>query len=149
MGSERPLPLVRPAATRPVPRSEMTRRDDVGEPLEGDGTEDTMVDGCGDNTGDAGDRYRGSLHFGTTAAEASRGESLEQLLAEEEPDALEDEGGDTGWRDRRSQREIAQLVTGGEGSHSRTDPDMLGTGFDDSGLSAEEAALHVIRRLPN
>ena len=62
----------------------MTRRDDTGELLEGDGTEDTMLDGNGDNTGDAGDRYRGSLRFGTTAAEASRGQSLDQLLAEEE-----------------------------------------------------------------
>ena len=29
----------------------MTRRDDAGEILEGDGTEDTMLDGNGDNTG--------------------------------------------------------------------------------------------------
>ena len=39
----------------------MTRRDDVGEVLEGDGAEDTLLDGNGDNTGDAGDRYRGSF----------------------------------------------------------------------------------------
>ena len=38
----------------------MTRRDDVGEVLEGDGAEDTLLDGNGDNTGDAGERYRGS-----------------------------------------------------------------------------------------
>lgn len=121
----------------------MTRRDDAGEPLEGDGAEDTILDGDGDNIGDAGDRYRGSLCFGTTAAEESRGESLGQLLAEEEPDAV---GGaaNPGWMSRSSQRELAQLVTGGEGAHSRTDPDLLGLGRKDTGLSAEEAALHVI-----
>ena len=68
----------------------MTRRDDVGELLEGDGAEDTVLDGDGDNSGDAGDRYRGSRRFGTTATEAARGQSLDQRLAEEEPDAVED-----------------------------------------------------------
>jgi len=123
----------------------MTRRDDVGELLEGYGTEDTMLDGNGDNTGDAGDRYRGSLRFGTTAAEESRGQSLDQLLAEEEPDAVEDGGGEPERSDRRVQRELAQRVTGGDGSHSRTDPDLVGPDRGDTGLSAEEAALHVIQ----
>lgn len=129
----------------------MTRRDDVGELLEGDGTEDTVLDGTGDNTGDAGDGYRGSLRFGTTATEASRGQSLDQLLAEEEPDAVDDEAGVPEWSDRRPRRELAQLVTSGAGSHSRTDPDLVGLDRGDSGLSAEEAALHVMEppRQPN
>jgi hypothetical protein len=121
----------------------MSRRDDVGESLEGDGTEDTLLDGNGDNTGDAGDRYRGSLLFGTTAAEQSQGESLDQLLAEEEPNAVDDEGEYAEWSDRGTQREIAQLVAGGERSHSRTDPDLVGPDRGETGLSAEEAALHV------
>ena len=125
----------------------MSRRDDAGEILEDDGTEDTVLDGNGDNTGDAGDRYHGSLRFGTTAAEQSTGQSLDQLLAEEQPD---DEGGgdNRGWDDRSSQREIAQLVTGGDGSHSRTDPDLVGPERGGVGLSAEEAALHVIEPGP-
>lgn len=122
----------------------MTRRDDVGELLEGDGTEDTLLDGSGDNSGDAGDDYRGAFLFGTTAAEASRGESLEELLAEEEPDAVDRDGDDSPLSDRRLRREIVQLVTSGEGSHSRTDPDLVGPDRDDTCLSAEEAALHVI-----
>jgi hypothetical protein len=120
----------------------MSRRDDVGELLEGDGAEDTMLDSDGDNTGDAGDGYRGSLRFGTTASEGSRGESLDQLLAEEEPDAVGDEAEDPDWDDRRPGREIAQMLTGGEGSHSRTDPDLLGKDQGGAGLSAEEAAVH-------
>jgi hypothetical protein len=126
----------------------MTRRDDVGEILEGDGAEDTMLDGNGDNTGDAGDRYRGSLLFGTTAAEQSRGQSHDQRLAEEEPDTVDNEGEILAWHDRRTQREIAQLVAGANGSHSRTDPDLVGPDLYHLGLSAEEAALHVTELPP-
>jgi hypothetical protein len=122
----------------------MTRRDDVGEALEGHGVEDTMLDGSGDNTGDAGDRYWGSRLFGTTAAEQSQGQSHDQRLAEEEPDTVDGEGDAPDWDDdRRTQREISQAVSGADGSHSRTDPDLIGLDFGDFGLSAEEAALHV------
>ena len=123
----------------------MTRRDDVGEPLEGDGAEDTMLDGEGDNTGDAGDQYRGSRRFGTTAAEEARGQSLSQRLAEEEPDAVEDGPDPDSSDDRRERRDLAQLVTGGAASHSQTDPDLIGLDRGDVGLSAEEAALHPIQ----
>ena len=123
----------------------MTRRDDAGELLEGDGAEDTALDGDGDNIGDAGDRYRGSRRFGTTAAEEAQGQSLDQRLAEEEPDPVED-GRKPEWSDdRRQRRDLAQLVTGGEGSRSRTDPDLVGVDRGDAGLSAEEAALHPMR----
>ena len=114
----------------------MTRHDDAGGVLEGDGAEDTLLDGDGDNTGDAGDRYRGSRRFGTTAAEQARGQSLDQRLAEEEPDPVED-GRQPAWSDdRRQRRELAQAVTGRDGSHSRTDPDLVGLGDRDRALSA-------------
>jgi hypothetical protein len=123
----------------------MPRRDDVGEFLEGDGAEDTILDD-GDNTGDAGHRYQGCRQFGTTASEAARGQSLEQRLTEEEPDLLGDGTGRLGWSDdRRQRRELAGAVSGGDGSHSRTDPDLLGLDPPGRGLSAEEAALHPIR----
>ena len=125
----------------------MTRRDAAGGILEGDGIEDTtLVDG--DNTGDAGDQYRGCLRFGTTTAEASRGPSLDQLLAEEEPDPAQGALGGSDGSGRRSRRELARLVSGGDGSHSRTDPDLVGMDRGETGLSAEEAALHVIPRGP-
>jgi hypothetical protein len=123
----------------------MTRFDDTGELLEGDGIEDTTLDEVGDNTGDAGDGYRASVRFGTTWAEQSRGQSLEQLLAEEEPDAADEGVSDSQSTEREAQRELAQLVTGGESSHSRTDPALVGPDRVDVGLSAEEAALHVTR----
>jgi hypothetical protein len=123
----------------------MPRRDDVGEFLEGDGAEDTMLDGEGDNTGDAGDRYRGCRRFGTTAAEEARGQSLRQRLAEEEPDPVADPAEPAWSDDRRLRQEVAQLVRGGEGSHSRTDPDLVGLDGGGTGLSAEEAALHPVK----
>jgi hypothetical protein len=126
----------------------MTRRDDVGEILEGDGAEDTVLDGNGDNTGDAGDRYRGSVLFGTTAAEQARGQSLDQRLAEEEPDPVDNEGDIPASDDRLNQREIAQLVSGGDVSHSRTDPDLVGPDRGGSGLAAEETALHLTQLPP-
>jgi hypothetical protein len=126
----------------------VSRRDDVGEILEGDGAEDTMLDESGDNTGDAGDRYRGSQLFGTTAAEQAQGQSLDQRLAEEEPDTVDNVGDVPDGDDRRTQREIAQLVAGGDGSHSRTDPDLVGLDPSGSGLSAEEAALHLTQLSP-
>jgi hypothetical protein len=123
----------------------MPRRDDVGEFLEGDGAEDTTLDD-GDNTGDAGHRYQGCRQFGTTASEAARGQSLEQRLTAEEPDLAGDGAGGLGWSDDRSQRrELARAVIGGDGSHSRTDPDLLGPDPPGKGLSAEEVALHPIR----
>jgi hypothetical protein len=131
-----------------VSRRYVARRDDVGALLEGDGVEDTTMDGDGDNTGDAGDRYRGALQFGTTFAEASRGQCLDERLAEEEPDVGQEPRDDDEWSGRRGQRELAELVAGGDGSHSRTDPDLLGHGDYDSGLSAEEAAMHLMYKPP-
>ena len=122
----------------------MTRRDDAGEMLEGHGAEDTFLDDIGDNTGDAGDRYRASLWFGTTADEQARGESLEQRLLEEEPDLILDEEVGVDLAGRRDRNEIRHLVMGGDGSHSRTDPELVGLDTADAGLAAEERALHVI-----
>jgi hypothetical protein len=99
------------------------------------------------NTGDAGDQYRGCLRFGTTTAEGAQGPSLDQLLAEEEPDPVQDALGGSDGSYRRSRRELAQLVSG-DGSHSRTDPDLVGVDRSEAGLSAEEAALHVIPQGP-
>ena len=47
---------------------------------------------------DAGEGYRGATRFGTTAEEERSGESLDQLLAEEEPDV----GPDAPWTDEET-----------------------------------------------
>ncbi|HEY0718861.1 MAG TPA: DUF5709 domain-containing protein, partial [Streptosporangiaceae bacterium] len=102
------------------------------------------------------DRYHGADRFGTTEAEEKDGESLDQYLAEEEPDvdpyaqaAAEDEKaqtegeylGETGEPDPRAGR----LVAGGEGAHTDSEPDLVASdvGIDVGAAGAEEAAMHV------
>jgi hypothetical protein len=85
--------------------------------------------------------------FGNTAAEQLEGESLDQRLAQEEPepdpwtDAAEDiDDGQVGAE--RSGR----LVAPDEGAHEDTERDALAfdVGIDGAGATAEEAAMHVI-----
>jgi hypothetical protein len=96
------------------------------------------------------ERPRGLNAFGNTAEEALRGETLDQRIAQEEPDvSWEDEqgldeqadaGGSAG--DARSGR----LVAPDEGLGSDENKDLVGydVGIDAGAASAEEAAVHVI-----
>lgn len=112
--------------------------------LEGDDLRDDVLD-----TGiDAGEGYRGANRWGTTADEESRGESLDQLLAEEEPEQSDD--GE--WTDEDSPtdddnvpaRRSGRLVAPDEGSHPDSEGDAVAydAGVDGAGASAEEAAVH-------
>lgn len=70
----------------------------------------------------------GSASWGTTAREERQGESLEQRLAQEQPDVLPGGHGHEG-----------RLVDNGAG-----DTQEVGVMSDDTaGMSAEEAAVHV------
>jgi len=87
--------------------------------------------------------------FGTTEREERQGESLDQLLAEEEPDQLPDEE----WTDedvpsddgRAWERRAGRLVASDEGSHPDVESDLIAAevGIDGGGASAEEAAVHL------
>jgi hypothetical protein len=99
---------------------------------------------------DAGDRYRGVDRFGTTADEQRRGESLEQLLAEEEPDISadfddEDEDVPADPGSTRQQR-AGRLVQPDEGAHEDAEAEVyaIDVGIDGAGASAEEAAVHLV-----
>jgi hypothetical protein len=122
---------------------------------------DTLDDDAVDDPLDAGiepaDRWSGANRFGTTAAEERAGESLDQLLAEEEPDIdpYADAGDDEdelvrrGYeREPRAGRLVAEdpdddLV---DFDGEDTEPDAVGwdAGIDGGGASAEEAAVHVV-----
>ena len=116
--------------------------------LEDDGTldaSDTLAGDPGDDPLDQGivppDRWSAGEGFGTTLAEERAGESLDQLLAEEEPE-LDPYAPDDGLEpDRRSGR----LVAEDEGAHSVAEPDLVGrdVGIDAGAASAEEAAVHT------
>jgi hypothetical protein len=103
---------------------------------------------------DAGEGYRGANRFGTTAEEERRGESLEQLLAEEEPEP----GSDEAWTDedepsdddRDSQPRSGRLVAPDEGSHPDAEDNSVAfdVGIDGGAASAEEAAVHLAEEPP-
>ena len=119
---------------------------DPSDSLDGDDLRSDVLD-----TGiDAGEGYRGATRFGTTAEEERRGESLEQLLDEEEPEVVADDE----WTDEDSPRDddhtsdprSGRLVTPDEGAHGdeETDAVAFDVGIDGGGAAAEEAAVHVI-----
>ena len=99
----------------------------------------------------APDRWAGADRFGTTPAEQRAGESLEQLLAEEEPDIdpYADEADDEDELIRRGyEREprAGRLFEEDEGAHDDEEPDAVAwdAGVDGGGASAEEAAVHLV-----
>ena len=124
--------------------------------LEDDGTldaSDTLDGDPGDDPLDTGilppDRWSAGEGFGTTLAEERAGESLDQLLAEEEPDpdpyaeAAEPEDDPLTGDDLEPR--AGRLVAEDEGSHPDTEADLVArdVGIDGGAASAEEAAVHV------
>jgi hypothetical protein len=110
--------------------------------------------------------------FGNTAEEEREGESLDQKLAEEEPDPAlqyddEDEvepgatgtdldldsgideqqlGDDFGDDQEVGDQRAGRLVSPDEGAHSDIDKDLVAgdVGIDGAAASAEEAAVHIV-----
>jgi hypothetical protein len=123
---------------------------DAYDTLEGDPGDDPLDEGV-----ITADRWSAGERYGTTAAEEEAGESLDQLLAEEEPDidpyADDDEGDDPAF-DRGSRSRFGpdprsgRLVAEDEGSHEDDEPDLVArdVGIDAGAASAEEAAVHVL-----
>jgi hypothetical protein len=95
------------------------------------------------DTGYSPPDYRPSAtRYGTTAAEQAAGESLDQRLAQEEPDIDGDILVEAGSPAPRAGR----LVAPDEGAHDADEPDViaLDVGRAGSAASAEEAAMHVV-----
>jgi hypothetical protein len=99
----------------------------------------------------AADRYAGANRFGTTPAEARAGESLEQLLAEEEPDVdpyaePADDEDELIRRGYEREPRAGRLVDDDEGFGEDEQADAVAwdVGVDGGGASAEEAAMHVV-----
>ncbi|HEV2640262.1 MAG TPA: DUF5709 domain-containing protein [Actinocrinis sp.] len=104
------------------------------------------------------ERHPASEGFGVTLAEARTGETLDQRLAQEEPDTGED--GPAAPQDSRGQLEddefpfgdapeqprAGRLLAEDEGSHATTDPSYFvrDVGIDGGAAGAEEAAMHLI-----
>ena len=132
---------------------------------------DTLDGKPGDDPLDRGvatpDRWSAGMRYGTTAEEEQEGESLDQHLAEEEPDDAFDSGDEdddeesgyvTGDEDIAGEDidglllddgpdpRAGRLVAEDEGAHADTEADLVArdTGIDGGGATAEEAAIHVV-----
>lgn len=99
----------------------------------------------------APDRWTAANRFGTTPAEERAGESLAQLLAQEEPDIDpyaepaddEDELTRRGYeREARTGRLVAPDA--GFGTDDEADAVARDVGIDAGAASAEEAAVHLV-----
>lgn len=108
---------------------------DPSESLTGDNTEDPLDPGY-----TVPERASHSWR-GDTAAEARGGESLDQHLAEEEPEVWAETDDDV-----EPESRTARLVAPDEGAHERTESDEIAmeVGRAGSASSAEEAAMHVV-----
>jgi hypothetical protein len=136
-------------------------------------TTDTLDGPPGDDPLDRGvvppERWSAGMRFGSTAEEQEEGESLDQLLAEEEPDvgAEDDEdeedederGEDDDWDENATDDDISRfeaedgpdpragrLVAEDEGAHADAEADLVArdAGIDSGGATAEEAAVHEV-----
>ncbi len=98
------------------------------------------------------EKWSAAQGFGNTPYEEATGESLDQRLAQEEPEpdpydettsADDEENLDDG---EVGDQRAGRLVDPDEGSGEDTESDLVGTdvGIDGAAASAEEAAVHVI-----
>jgi Family of unknown function (DUF5709) len=117
------------------------------------------------------ERWTAGIRYGTTESEQERGESLDQWLAQEEPDVdadLDGEDLDDQQLSRLARRSAGEniaeedldglllddgpdpragrLVAEDEGVHPPAEPDLVAhdTGIDGGAATAEEAAMHVV-----
>ena len=130
-------------------------------------TTDTLIGAPGDDPLDRGvvppERWSAGVRYGDTAAEQSEGESLDQLLAEEEPDDSldfdDDEPEDFEGDDDAGDEDVdglllddgpdpraGRLVAEDEGAHPDEEEDLVArdVGIDGGAATAEEAAMHVV-----
>jgi hypothetical protein len=132
---------------------------------------DTLDGEPGDDPLDRGvappERWSAGTRYGTTAEEQEEGESLDQLLAEEEPDSYagedsgndEDDEGDIAGDPDAADEDLdglllddgpdprsGRLVADDEGAHADAEADLVArdVGIDGGAASAEEAAVHTV-----
>jgi hypothetical protein len=125
---------------------------EVSENLDQMQSEDTLVDRGVDDILDEGyspaENWGPGEGFGSTADEAVQGESLDQRLAQEDPDAdpYADEEAEAPVDDEVGDARSGRLVDPDGGSGEDTEKDLVGddVGIDGAAASAEEAAVHVV-----
>ncbi len=114
--------------------------------------EDTLVDRGVDDVLDEGysppENWGPGEGFGSTASETEQGESLDQRVSQEEPDAdpYADEDAQAPVDDEVGDARSGRLVDPDGGLGEDTEKDLVGddVGIDGAAASAEEAAVHVV-----
>jgi Family of unknown function (DUF5709) len=107
-------------------------------------------------------RWSAGMRSDSTTANKDESESLDQLLAEEEPEAgsdLDEASADEDWDENATEDDVARLdlddspdpragrlVAEEEGSDGAGTADLVAhdSGIDGGGAAAEEAAVHVV-----
>jgi len=126
-------------------------------------TTDTLSGAPGHDPLDGGvvppERWSAGVRYGVTAREQSEGESLDQLLAEEEPDGTLDYDEDADLDQDAGDQDVdglllddgpdpraGRLVAEDEGAHPDDEEDLVASdvGIDGGAATAEEAAMHVV-----
>lgn len=92
------------------------------------------------------ERWSPAQKFGNTAEEQRDGETLDQRLAQEEPDIEPDFDSDLLDDGEVGDRRAGRLVDPDEGTGPDNEDHLFGSdvGIDGAGASAEEAAVHVV-----
>lgn len=114
--------------------------------------EDTLVDRGVDDVLDEGysppEKPLGLDAFGMTAVEQREGETLDQRLAEEEPDPAfdEDENAEILDDNEVGRQRSGRLLAEDEGVGEDAEKDLVAfdIGIDGGAASAEEAAVHIV-----
>jgi hypothetical protein len=113
--------------------------------------EDTLLDRGVDDVLDEGivpnQKWSPAQGFGNTAAEQREGETLDQRIAQEEPDIDPDDWSEDNLDDDQvGDQRSGRLVAPDEGSHEDREKDAVAmdVGIDGAAATAEEAAMHVI-----
>jgi len=126
---------------------------------------DTLAGPPGDDPLDRGvatpERWSASIRSGGTAEEQEEGESLDELLAEEEPDVYAEDDEDDDLDENETREDVRRSVRAGGPDRragrlvAENDDDEgtfvddgeaigLDAGIDSGGATAEEAAVHVL-----
>jgi Family of unknown function (DUF5709) len=123
---------------------------DASDTLDGDPGDDPLDRGVA-----APQRWSAAIRRGSTAREQQAGESLDELLAEEEPDVADEVGddepfGDPAWDEDAGDEDVDGLLLD-DGADPRAgrlvaEDDLVArdAGIDGGGATAEEAAMHVV-----
>jgi hypothetical protein len=113
--------------------------------------EDSLLDRGTDDILDEGyspaEHYSAAERFGNTAEEQAAGETLDQRLAQEEPDQQVGDGDEESVDDGEvGSTRAGRLLDPDEGTGPDSDAEMFGSdvGIDGAGASAEEAAVYVV-----